>query len=85
MPSTPQSEVDPSFQTQPATTQSITTAVVTAVTEAIGTTPATPLYEAINPDALESLYQHSSPTVRFEYAGQHVTIAPDRTITVSDQ
>ncbi len=85
MPSTPQSEVDPSLQTPPPATQSITSAVVTAVTEALGTTPATPLYEAIDPDALESLYQHAAPTVRFEYAGQHVTIASDRTITVSDQ
>ncbi|SIR98300.1 hypothetical protein SAMN05421858_4967 [Haladaptatus litoreus] len=84
MPSTPQSHAEPSLQTSPPT-QSITEAVVAAVTETSGTKPTTPLYEAIDPDALESLYQHGSPTVSFEYAGQHVTIAPDRTITVSNQ
>jgi Halobacterial output domain 1 len=84
MPNTTRSHSEPSLRTSPTDTESITTAVVTAVTEATGTKPTTPLYKAIDPDALESLYQHAAPTVRFKYAGQHVTIAPDRTVTVSE-
>ncbi|SIR92329.1 hypothetical protein SAMN05421858_4560 [Haladaptatus litoreus] len=78
------SQPEPSIRTTSANTESITAAVVTAVTDAMGAKPTTPLYEAIDPDALESLYQHASPKVSFEYAGQTVTIHPDRTVTVSD-
>ena len=74
------SQPEPSIRTTP----SVTSAVVTAVTEANGTKPATPLYEAIDPDALEDLYQHASPTVSFEYAGYHITIHSDQTVTVSE-
>ncbi|WP_435156978.1 HalOD1 output domain-containing protein [Haladaptatus sp. DFWS20] len=75
---------EPSIQTTPENTESITNAVVSAVAEAKGTKPATPLYEAIDPDALDDLYQHSSPEVSFEYVGFRVTIHSDRTITVAD-
>jgi hypothetical protein len=78
------SQPEPLIRTTLTDTESITAAVVTAVTDATGTTPATPLYEAINPDALEDLYQHVSPKVSFEYAGHHITIHTDQTITVSD-
>jgi hypothetical protein len=78
------SQPEPSIRTTLPDTESITAAVVTAVTDATGTTPVTPLYEAIDPDALEDLYQHASPTVSFEYAGHHITIHSDQTITVSE-
>ena len=78
------SQPEPSIRTTPTDTTSITADVVTAVTEANGTKPTTPLYEAIDPDALEDLYQHASPEVSFEYIGYHVTIHPDRTVTVSE-
>ncbi|WP_435158451.1 HalOD1 output domain-containing protein [Haladaptatus sp. DFWS20] len=38
----------------------------------------------IDPDALEALYQHTSPEVSFEYAGHHITIHSDQTVTVSE-
>ncbi|WP_231188348.1 HalOD1 output domain-containing protein [Haladaptatus sp. DYF46] len=72
------------IQTAPSETESITVAVVTAMTEVNGTKPVTPLYEAIDPDALENLYRHGSPEVSFEYAGYHVTVHSDRTVTVSE-
>jgi Halobacterial output domain 1 len=78
------SQSEPSIRTTLPDTESVTAAVVTAVTEANGTKPATPLYEAINPDALENLYQHDSPEVSFEYAGHHITIHSDQTVTVSE-
>jgi hypothetical protein len=43
-----------------------------------------PLYEAIDPDALDSLFLHSSPAVQFEYAGHQVTITPNEVILVDD-
>ncbi|WP_227377181.1 HalOD1 output domain-containing protein [Haladaptatus halobius] len=84
MPSSSPSHPEPPIRTASSDTESITAAVVTAVTEINDTKPATPLYEAINPDALETLYQHSSPEVSFEYISYHVTIHSDRTVTVSD-
>ncbi|WP_435159224.1 HalOD1 output domain-containing protein [Haladaptatus sp. DFWS20] len=84
MDNTSSSQPELSIRTTRPDTESITAAVVTAVTEVNGTKPATPLYEVIDPDALENLYQHGSPEVSFEYAGQTVTIHPDRTVTVSD-
>ncbi len=78
------SQPEPSIRTTAENTESITSAVVTAVTDATGTKPATPLYEAIDPDALEDLYQHGSPKVSFEYVGHHITIHTDRTVTVSE-
>ncbi|WP_254663234.1 HalOD1 output domain-containing protein [Haladaptatus sp. W1] len=84
MENTSSTQPGPSIRTTRPDTESITTAVVTAVTEANGTEPATPLYEVIDPDALEALYQHGSPEVSFEYVGFHVTIDSDRTVSVAD-
>ncbi|WP_231189418.1 HalOD1 output domain-containing protein [Haladaptatus sp. DYF46] len=54
------------------------------ITEAQGKEPTTSLYQVIDPDALEDLYRHSSPTVKFEYIGYQVTIRSDRTITIDE-
>ncbi|WP_227380432.1 HalOD1 output domain-containing protein [Haladaptatus halobius] len=78
------SQPEPLIRTTAADAESIVSAIVSAVTEVNDAKPATPLYEAINPDALESLFQHSSPKVSFEYIGYRVTIHPDRTISVAD-
>jgi hypothetical protein len=77
-------QAEPSIRAESETTESITAAVVRAVTEANGTMPATPLYDVINPDALEDLYRNGSPEVRFEYAGNSVTIRSDRSVAVSE-
>jgi hypothetical protein len=84
MPTSSPSHPEPSLHASSIDTETLTAAVITAVTEANGTKPATPLYEAIDPDALNDLYQHASPKVSFEYIGYHVTIHPDRTVTVSE-
>ncbi|WP_227357523.1 HalOD1 output domain-containing protein [Haladaptatus salinisoli] len=84
MPSSSDLKAKASIHTTSTGTESITSTVVMAVTEANGTKPATPLYEAIDPDALEALYQHGSPEVRFEYIGYSITIHPDRTISVTE-
>lgn len=75
---------DHSVQLTPTDTDSLLTSIITAVTQATGSDPDTPLYDVIDPDALTDLYERSSPTVDFEYAGSHVTIHPDQTITVTD-
>ncbi|SIR73695.1 hypothetical protein SAMN05421858_3522 [Haladaptatus litoreus] len=84
MRTTVDSPPEPSLRTAPVGSDVIVSTIIRAITEVHGSAPATPLYEAIDPDALESLYQHGSPTVRFEYIGYHITIHPDQTITVSD-
>lgn len=73
-----------STQPHDAQPESIIEAVIEAVLEVHGSAPQTPLYQAIDPDALEQLYQHSSPTVQFEYIGYQITIDSHRAVSVSE-
>ncbi|MFB9806926.1 HalOD1 output domain-containing protein [Haladaptatus pallidirubidus] len=44
-----------------------------------------PLYEAIDPDALNALYDHGAPAIEFQYAGYHIKISPEQTISVTHE
>jgi hypothetical protein len=70
--------------------KSVTEAIVTQV--AISTDrdiiELPPLYETVDPEALETLIHTSSAneaalSVTFNYAGQRITIGPDRTVHVT--
>ena len=74
----------PLIRTSPGQSESIATAIVSAIEEVDGDKPDTPLYEVIEPDALEALYQHGKQRVEFQYADYQITVQPDQTILVSE-
>lgn len=61
--------------------------VVRAIAEARGTSPLAlpPLADVLDPDALDALYaeERAASHVTFDYAGYSVSVAPDRTVTVT--
>ena len=65
----------------------VSTTVVQAVADARGTAQLAlpPLADVLDPDALDALYAGERPVSRvtFEYAGYSVSVAPDRTVTVT--
>jgi hypothetical protein len=78
------SQSSPLIRTSPEQSTSIATAIVNAIEQVDGDKPDTPLYEVIEPDALESLYEHGSQRVEFQYADYLVTVQPDQTVLVSE-
>jgi hypothetical protein len=78
------SQSSPLIRTSPGKSESITTAIISAIVEVNGDRPDTPLYEVIEPDALEALYEHGRQRVEFQYADYQVTVQPDQTILVSE-
>lgn len=63
------------------------TAVVRAVAAAAETTPEElpPLTDVIDPDALDALVTRpeTNGSIRFQYAGYHVTVSTDGRVTVA--
>ncbi|MFB9808064.1 HalOD1 output domain-containing protein [Haladaptatus pallidirubidus] len=74
----------PLIRTSQSQSESIITAIVSAIEQMDRDKPDTPLYEVIEPDALEALYEHGRQRVEFQYADYQVTVQPDQTILVSE-
>ncbi len=78
------SQSDSRIRTTPIGSEPLTVAIIRAVTQKHGMEPVVPLYEVINTDALESLAEHSTVEISFEYIGYQITIQNSHTVTVSD-
>ncbi|MDT3433390.1 HalOD1 output domain-containing protein [Haloarcula sp. 1CSR25-25] len=67
--------------------ESVVMAVIQAVSDTTETMPEElpSLADVVDPDALEALFagRQTSVEVSFRYAGQSVTVAGDRTVTVA--
>jgi hypothetical protein len=78
------SQSSPLIRTSSGQSESVTTAIGSAIEQLDGDKPNIPLYEVIEPDALEALYEHGRQRVEFQYADYQITVQPDQTILVSE-